>query len=234
MSTPVLLLTQDEHRWQHWRQIGTEKWVPARGNTLQDLARWHDQGRTLAILDSQLPRLPAWSDNSWPARLANMQVIATSIRPQDHEAAMVLSAGASGYLHTYTPAPVIDSALSTVAAGGIWLGRSLVSRILQEINQRTPIRSANWKDGLTEREVEVAERAAIGHGNQAIADALGITERTVRAHLSAVFEKLNVSDRLMLALRVHGIAEPTADAANQATTEARPELPSAHLAESRR
>ena len=234
MSTPVLLLTQDENHWQHWRQIGTEKWVPARGNTLQDLARWRDQGRSLAILDNQLPRLPAWSDHNWPARLTNMQVIVTSIRPLDHEAAVVLSAGASGYLHAYTPAPVLDSALSTVAAGGVWLGRSLVSRILQEINQRAPVQNASWKAGLTEREIEVAELAAIGQGNQAIADALGITERTVRAHLSAVFEKLNVSDRLMLALRVHGIAEPHANAVPKNATEAYPELPNAHPAESRR
>jgi DNA-binding NarL/FixJ family response regulator len=39
----------------------------------------------------------------------------------------------------------------------------------------------------------------------AIADALGITERTVKAHLKAVFEKLEVTDRLQLALRVHGV-----------------------------
>ena len=43
------------------------------------------------------------------------------------------------------------------------------------------------------------------YSNLAIADALGITERTVKAHLKAVFEKLQVADRLQLALRVHGV-----------------------------
>ena len=54
----------------------------------------------------------------------------------------------------------------------------------------------------------MARYAASGQSNAQIADALGITERTVKAHLSAVFEKLEVTDRLQLALRVHGISAP--------------------------
>ncbi|MNW12082.1 Transcriptional regulatory protein LiaR [compost metagenome] len=61
---------------------------------------------------------------------------------------------------------------------------------------------------LTERETTVARYAASGQANAQIAEALGITERTVKAHLSAVFEKLKVSDRLQLALLVHGISAP--------------------------
>ena len=73
------------------------------------------------------------------------------------------------------------------------------------MDDRTP--EANWRsDRLTDRESEVTLQAAHGATNAEIADALGITERTVKAHLSAVFDKLGVSDRLQLALRVHGIA----------------------------
>ena len=62
-----------------------------------------------------------------------------------------------------------------------------------------------WRQALTQREVEIATLAAHGASNLSIASQCGITERTVKAHLSAVFEKLNVTDRLQLALRVHGI-----------------------------
>ena len=51
----------------------------------------------------------------------------------------------------------------------------------------------------------MAVLAANGASNQAIATDCGISERTVKAHLTAVFEKLNLTDRLQLALRVHGI-----------------------------
>ena len=51
----------------------------------------------------------------------------------------------------------------------------------------------------------MARLAAVGYSNAEIAQKLLITERTVRAHLSAVFDKLQVDDRLQLALKVHGI-----------------------------
>jgi DNA-binding NarL/FixJ family response regulator len=63
----------------------------------------------------------------------------------------------------------------------------------------------DWAQALSSREAEVARLAAVGHSNADIAQKLLITERTVRAHLSAVFEKLHVGDRLQLALQVHGI-----------------------------
>ena len=96
-------------------------------------------------------------------------------------------------------------ALDHVASGQVWVGESLLSRLLSDVTRRLEPK-AGWESTLTSREVEVAQRASLGHSNQLIANDLGITERTVRAHLQAVFEKLNVTDRLMLALKVHGIA----------------------------
>ncbi len=63
----------------------------------------------------------------------------------------------------------------------------------------------SWRESLTQREVEVALLAANGASNSAIALQCNISERTVKAHLGAVFIKLNITDRLQLALRVHGI-----------------------------
>ena len=57
---------------------------------------------------------------------------------------------------------------------------------------------------LSEREVQVARMVAAGASNKEIASRLAITERTVKAHLAASFEKLAVRDRLQLALRVNG------------------------------
>jgi len=60
-------------------------------------------------------------------------------------------------------------------------------------------------DCLSEREVQVARLIANGASNKEIADRLVITERTVKAHLTAIFEKLGVRDRLQLSLRVNGV-----------------------------
>ena len=90
----------------------------------------------------------------------------------------------------------------------MWLGRNLLQKILHDIDQRLPVPSVHeesWATTLSSREVEVARLAAVGDSNAEIALKLCITERTVRAHLSAVFDKLRVDDRLKLALKVHGI-----------------------------
>jgi DNA-binding NarL/FixJ family response regulator len=59
-------------------------------------------------------------------------------------------------------------------------------------------------DMLTAREREIALQIGGGSSNRAIAQRLGITERTVKAHLGSVFAKLGVHDRLQLALLVTG------------------------------
>jgi len=201
----VLLLTHDDALWDHWRGLEAHQWMPARGRSLADLARWRDQGRSLVLLDADLPRLPGWNDPAWNEHCRDLKIIAATMRTSDTEGKQVLSAGASGYVHAYSPAQALDTVLQTVRAGSVWLGPTLLARLLRDIDKRMPRAQTDWADGLTAREKEVAERAAIGHSNQAIADALNITERTVRAHLSAVFEKLGVNERLMLALKVHGV-----------------------------
>ncbi|HWK60875.1 MAG TPA: response regulator transcription factor [Eoetvoesiella sp.] len=201
---PILCITHDDAVWQHWRQLHGSRWIPARGQALQDLDRWRKQGRSLALLDGNLPRLPSWGDQAWKTLSQDMQMLVASTNPNNNEAAQILAAGAGGYLHAYSPPEVLSRALSTVQAGSIWAGRSLVAQILHNINQRLPGESA-WTDNLTPREIEVARRAASGISNQAIGEDLGISERTVRAHMSAVFEKLGINDRLLLALKVHGI-----------------------------
>lgn len=203
-AVSVLLVTHDDALWQHWRQLDSNAWMPARGHGLPDVARWRDQGRKLVLLDAGLPRLPDWTDPAWLDHMHGLQVVVGTMKTSDAEGKQILAAGASGYVHAYSPAAALSTVLQTVAAGSVWLGPTLLARLLRDIDKHMP-RQGDWDKGLTVREKEVAQRAAIGHSNQAIADALSITERTVRAHLSAVFEKLGVSDRLLLALKVHGI-----------------------------
>ena len=96
-----------------------------------------------------------------------------------------------------------------VASGELWVGRSLMSRLLRGVGMSKPLStapvSAAWRMELTDRETEVARLAADAQTNQDIAVRLGITERTVKAHLTTIFAKLGIADRLQLALKVHGI-----------------------------
>lgn len=205
-AQPVLMVTQNTALWQHWQRIDGMRWLPARGHGLQDLQRWAGQSRQLVMLDAALPRLPGWNDAEWPALLQDLKVLVLSTRPNDAEGRQALARGASGYAHALTPVESLGTILKSIVEGSIWLGRSLMQRLLQDVGSRLPPASAqDWTQELSPREQEVAHLAALGDSNPDIAERLGISERTVRAHLSAIFEKLQVSDRLMLALKVHGI-----------------------------
>jgi len=214
-ATPVLLLTQDDFLWQHWCTLGSQQWLPARGRELADLRRWREQGRALAIIDIGVPGLPDWqAAHAWRPLLASMQVVAASVRPTDAEGMQAMIAGAVGYCHAYAPVTTWDRVLQAVINGSVWMGASLVSRLLRQVDARACASVLNGQDrttphwhhnALSEREHTVAQRVAEGESNSAIAAALGISERTVKAHLTSIFDKLGIHDRLQLALRVHGI-----------------------------
>ena len=65
-----------------------------------------------------------------------------------------------------------------------------------------------WRPRLSLREQEVAQLLARGNSNKEIARQLEITERTVKAHVSAMLEKLGARDRLQLSLIVNGVETP--------------------------
>jgi len=208
---PVLLVTHDDLLWRHWSALDAARWQPVRGAALSDLQGWRQQGRTLVVLDTGVPGLPPWNAPEWNATMAGLRLVVASPHPSDEEGTRVLAAGAHGYRHSHAPVSSLAQTLEVVASDGIWMGRSLVTRLLKMVSEHGEDSEEAWDGGLlTDREITVAECAANGQANAQIADQLGITERTVKAHLSSAFDKLKVSDRLQLALLVHGIsARPT-------------------------
>lgn len=131
-----------------------------------------------------------------------------SNQPDDDEALLCFSMSVRAYLNAYAVPELLQRVSEVVVHGGVWIGESLMQRLLKgfsvsENSFRNPINQDCLKS-LTEREVEVALAVARGSSNKEVAQLLGITERTVKAHSSAIFEKLGVRDRLQLSLLVHG------------------------------
>jgi DNA-binding NarL/FixJ family response regulator len=137
-----------------------------------------------------------------------LRVVATSSNPKDSEAIIALDTGCVAYCHAYADPATLLQVQQVTRTGHVWIGASLMHRLIQSANmapRATQPIANNWESSLTLREKEVARMAAHGASNQSIAEACGISERTVKAHLSAVFDKLGIADRLALALKVHGI-----------------------------
>ncbi len=156
--------------------------------------------------------------------LPEATIIALSDTPGDDEGMLAFSAGARGYCNSHATAEVLRQVASVVSQGGLWIGESLMERLLVSMNQ-LPVRqspvamtagsivlaneaesaSNGWQGKLTEREWEVAQAVSTGASNKEVARRLGITERTVKAHVGVIFSKLDVPDRLHLALRMREI-----------------------------
>lgn len=139
-------------------------------------------------------------------RLGTVPIIVLSDTPSDQEALAAFSAAARAYCNSHATPEVLLLVASVVEQGGLWIGESLMQRLVQatagvSVEAAEPVPA--WESKLTEREREVAKVVAAGASNKETARQLGITERTVKAHLTAIMEKLGVRDRLQLALAVH-------------------------------
>lgn len=133
-------------------------------------------------------------------------LIVLADEPGDEDALAALAAGASGYCNSHAASEVLQQVAMVVANGGLWVGQRLMQRLLAgtaRLLQPSP--SGDWARTLTEREREVARAVARGAANKEIARELAITERTVKAHVGAILEKLGARDRLQLSLIVNGV-----------------------------
>ena len=157
----------------------------------------------IVLLDLTLPRLPGLEAmraimSGWPQikiLLLNRQIRAQHIIE-------ALQIGARGIvLHERLTTDLVP-AIGCVSAGGYWLGEEKVEGLVSSLHQlvREQASPEQKHYGLTRREVEVLRRIVDGCSNRDIAGQLGLSEETVKRHLSNIFDKVGVSTRLELAL----------------------------------
>lgn len=111
-----------------------------------------------------------------------------------------IRAGASGYLLKDTPRQKIIEAIRGTVDGKSFVDPAVAGKILNQVasNQTQP--ASILTDKLTERELDVLRLIAKGMTNTEIAGQLHLSEGTVRNHVSAILEKLSVSDRTQAAV----------------------------------
>ena len=125
-----------------------------------------------------------------------------------HEA---IVAGAAGYCLKDAPPDELITAIKAVAAGGTYLGRGITPKLLaytsrqkknnsEENSARSGQSGKHILSDLTQREMDVLENLALGLGNKEIARTLFVSEKTVKTHISNIFQKLHVSTRTQAAL----------------------------------
>jgi DNA-binding NarL/FixJ family response regulator len=118
---------------------------------------------------------------------------------RDHVAA--LTQGARGIIMKDSAAETLVTAIRAVHAGQAWVDREITGTLLEELAHRGhPAEGASGQPQLTARESEIVDLVIAGCRNREISERLSISEKTVKAHLSNIFAKLGVRDRLELAI----------------------------------
>jgi two-component system nitrate/nitrite response regulator NarL len=130
-----------------------------------------------------------------------------SDRPNEEEGLAFLKLGIVGYGNTYISRGRLAEAVRVISNGGVWLGQKVMQRLIGEMYARSVEQAPSDLDKklarLTQRERAVAELVARGQSNLEIAYHLKITERTVKAHLTSIYEKTGTGSRLNLALLIN-------------------------------
>lgn len=193
------------------------RWVEAFPDALLMCGQRMDTTDPAALLDSSIIWLHVSGDDqavsSWVGAVKavsqNAPIVVLSNVPEDEQGLAALAAGASGYCSALTLPAVLHQVASVVEHGGLWVGPRLMRRLTQGLATRSNESTEPALDKLSLRERQVAEAVARGSTNKEVARVMGITERTVKAHLSAAFEKLGVRDRMQLSILVNRVEHST-------------------------
>jgi DNA-binding NarL/FixJ family response regulator len=113
-----------------------------------------------------------------------------------------IRAGARGFLLKDVTLKQLTEAIRTLRAGGSLIKPVITERILRGLERVKPdFPSLTPPDPLTERETEVLRLMVAGYSNREIADAIGVSEGTVKNHVSSILSKLGVRDRTRAVLK---------------------------------
>lgn len=151
---------------------------------------------------------------------SKIKTLALSNIPNNYEGCRLLKFGFKSYLHSLSNKSILKSAIESVYNDIIYVYPELMGFLISQLDKlehtNIDLEKASLKskqdnivnfDLLTPKELEVLKLLAMGMSNLNIAQKLDIAEITVKKHISSMFEKLNVKDRLSLALTYKSFLE---------------------------
>jgi DNA-binding NarL/FixJ family response regulator len=148
----------------------------------------------VVLMDLKMPNLDGIeATRQIVANYAGVKVLLLTTFEADNHVIQALKAGASGYILKDSRPDSIVSSLLAVMAGERVMASAVANRVLEMLTGTTTPKE--FYDGLTGREIEILKLLAGGMANKQIAYKLKISEKTVRNHVSNMYEKLNIYDR---------------------------------------
>ena len=172
------------------------------------VAAVHAHRPDVVLMDIRMPEMDGIAATAALRRLdAPPKVIVLTTFQADEQVMSALRAGASGFLLKDTPPAEIVHAVRLVAAGDAMLSPSVTRTLLSHFGDAKATErrraAAQRLATLTDRERQVAAAIGSGASNAEVAASLFLSEATVKAHVSRLFTKLDVTNRVQIAILVH-------------------------------
>ena len=148
------------------------------------------------LMDLQMPRMDGITAiGNLRTEYPEIAIVILTTFNEDDLMIRGLQAGARGYLLKDTSRENLLDTIQAAARGETLLKPEILARVLSDNPTLRRASTSQTDSQLTERELEVLQSAARGQRNKEIAYKLGITERTVKAHLASIYQKFNVDSR---------------------------------------
>jgi DNA-binding NarL/FixJ family response regulator len=133
----------------------------------------------------------------------DLRILVTGTGADDEMILKAIAAGAKGYIEESAAPAEFNQAIRIIHQGSVWAPRRVLSMFIERVSSSPGRIFPAGRVVFTEREKEVLELLVVGRSNKEIGAALGIEERTVKAHVAKLMRKVGVQNRI--ALSVHAI-----------------------------
>ncbi|MFC1837902.1 LuxR C-terminal-related transcriptional regulator [Thermodesulfobacteriota bacterium] len=202
----ILLSSSNDAVIERWETLLKDTYDLERANSLDSLKKLcTDEKLDFILLHRTLVDPETFSEIRRLNPLSRIFLLSDA--PNEEEGLTYLKLGIVGYANTYISAERLTEATRVIANGAVWLGQKVMSRLILDSYARAKEKAVSNSEeklkNLTKREREIANLIAQGQSNLEIAANLNITERTVKAHLSSIYEKTKTGSRLNLALLIN-------------------------------
>ena len=238
-GTPVRIVIADDH---HLVREGLRKLLEVQpgftvvgeaADGIEALQQVAERKPDVLLLDLAMPRMNGLEVlKELGDAVERVAVVLLTASIENEETVYALRLGARGIVLKDAVAPMLYKCILGVMNGEYWVGHERISDLLRTLRQleRAPSRDASPASRLTSRELQIVGAVVDGATNKDIGKTFGLSEQTVKNHLSNIFDKLGVSTRLELALyavhkRLLNGAESEGASAARTPPPARPPAP---------
>ena len=198
----IAVVESDPLRFVGFRALfDTEPDFELNSSTLQDITA--ERNIDLVLLGSRGGQNLFDQMASLKAARPDLKIIVTGAGMDEETILKAIASGAKGYVDEAAPASEFVQAIRVVNQGSVWAPRRVLSMFIERVTSSPGRIFPAGRVTFTDREKEVLEMLVAGRSNKEIGAALGIEERTVKAHVAKLMRKVGVQNRI--ALSVHAI-----------------------------